>query len=414
MQFRQQHQQPEVLQALDEGAVDVRVFFENRSGASVPFKSSNNNSRRREERGRVLVWSLLGVSAAADLVTPAAARLPDGAAAIRSAAAALEQQHQQQPLQQQLLLLQRCRAALPMRQGALWSFLLCAEVAAKLRNKVGEDVLPLAVQGVQAAPQLPLSWCTLGHSLRLRGRLWESRSCYRIAAHLAASSSQTMKSTAAAPSPPSAAKTPWALLGTGPRAALASAAAAAAAVPAKLLAALDETLLRARTDPKELRKALPTLMKAEVEAPWGFAVDANPPEVGGIFVAYVVENSKAEKAGLMPGDQIVVANNSILLGKPFESCLASLRARQRPTAIQLQQVLLPLQLEVYRGSFPVLYGAPALASLQRLGALKELLSGDNSTEQQYRQQQNSPLVYTAAGSLNAVLLGGDTRTSEFF
>lgn len=69
-----------------------------------------------------------------------------------------------------------------------------------------------------------------------------------------------MKSTAAAPSPPSAAKTPWALLGTGPRAALASAAAAAAAVPAKLLAALDETLLRARTDPKELRKALPTLM----------------------------------------------------------------------------------------------------------------------------------------------------------
>lgn len=149
MQFRQQHQQPEVLQALDEGAVDVRVFFENRSGASVPFKSSNNNSRRREERGRVLVWSLLGVSAAADLVTPAAARLPDGAAAIRSAAAALEQQHQQQPLQQQLLLLQRCRAALPMRQGALWSFLLCAEVAAKLRNKVGEDVLPLAVQGVQ-------------------------------------------------------------------------------------------------------------------------------------------------------------------------------------------------------------------------------------------------------------------------
>lgn len=73
-----------------------------------------------------------------------------------------------------------------------------------------------------------------------------------------------------------------------------------------------------------------------------------------------------------------------------------------------------MQLEVYRGSFPVLYGAPALASLQRLGALKELLSGDNSTEQQYRQQQNSPLVYTAAGSLNAVLLGGDTRTSEFF
>lgn len=42
--------------------------------------------------------------------------------------------------------------------------------------------------------------------------------------------------------------------------------------------------------------------KAEVEAPWGFAVDANPPEVGGLFVAYVVENSKAEKAGLMPGE----------------------------------------------------------------------------------------------------------------
>ncbi|CDJ33446.1 Pdz domain protein, related, related [Eimeria mitis] len=100
-------------------------------------------------------------------------------------------------------------------------------------------------------------------------------------------------------------------------------------------------------DPRELRRALPTLIKAEVEAPWGFAVDANPPEVGGMFVAYVVENSKAEKAGLMPGDQIVVANNSIVLGLPFERCLGLLRARQRPTALhQEQQQLLPLQLEV--------------------------------------------------------------------
>ena len=116
------------------------------------------------------------------------------------------------------------------------------------------------------------------------------------------------------------------------------------------------------------------------------------------------------------GDQIVIANNSIVLGLPVERCLASLRARQRPGLLQQQerQQLLPLQLEVYRGSFPVLYGAPALAALQRLGAVKELLSSNSSAEQQYRQQQQTPPVHTPAGSLNSLLQGADTRHSEFF
>lgn len=43
-----------------------------------------------------------------------------------------------------------------------------------------------------------------------------------------------------------------------------------------------------------------------MEAPWGFAFDSNPREVGGIFVAYVVEGSKAEKAGLVPGKSRII------------------------------------------------------------------------------------------------------------
>ena len=43
------------------------------------------------------------------------------------------------------------------------------------------------------------------------------------------------------------------------------------------------------------------LRRTEVGAPWGFAVDANPEELGGLFVAYIVEGSKADTAGLMQG-----------------------------------------------------------------------------------------------------------------
>ena len=161
---QQQEQQQELLRALEGGAVEVSVFFENRSaGGGIPGSSnSNSNSSssnssstttttitRREERGRLLVRSLTDLAAAADLVVPAACRRPDGAAAIRMAAAALEQQQQvQQPIQQQLLLLQRCRAALPLRRGSLWSFLLCKEATMKMREKAREDILPIAVGAV--------------------------------------------------------------------------------------------------------------------------------------------------------------------------------------------------------------------------------------------------------------------------
>lgn len=163
-----QNQLPQqaMLQALDAGAVEVRVLFENRGG-TAPLNgddSSSSSCIRRKEKGRVLAWSLDDLAAAADLVVPAASRMPDGAFAVRTAAAALEHQ-KQQPLQQNLLLLQRSRAALPLRKGALWSFLLSAETAAKLRHKAGEDVLPLAVQAVKvymhSSTQIGCLYCHL-------------------------------------------------------------------------------------------------------------------------------------------------------------------------------------------------------------------------------------------------------------
>lgn len=125
---------------------------------------------------------------------------------------------------------------------------------------------------LQSAPLLPLAWCTLGHSLRLRGRFWESNCCYKVASHLRACP------TAAFTEPETATGT----AASAPRATLAAAAAAAAAVPPKLTRALENTLVRARMDPKELRKALPTLMCAWPFPllgllwllPFGFAVTA--------------------------------------------------------------------------------------------------------------------------------------------
>ncbi|CDJ41693.1 Pdz domain protein, related, related [Eimeria tenella] len=397
-------QQQAMLQALDAGAVEVRVLVENRGGATSlnGDDSSSSSCIRRKEKGRVLAWSLDDLAAAADLVVPAASRTPDGAFAVRTAAAALEHQ-KQQPLQQNLLLLQRSRAALPLRKGALWSFLLSAETAAKLRHKAGEDVLPLAVQAVKSAPLLPLAWCTLGHSLRLRGRFWESNCCYKVASHLrachtaAVTEAETATSTAA----------------SAPRAALAAAAAAAATVSPKLTRALENTLVRARMDPKELRKALPTLIKAEVEAPWGFAFDSNPREVGGIFVAYVVEGSKAEKAGLVPGDQIVLASNTILLGLPVEKCVDLLRPRRRPKPQQREPQLLPLKLEVYRGPLPLLYGASGFAALQRLDAV-ERMGEDDGDSQHYKQQQQTAPFHVPAGFLNTLLQGSAWTHQELF
>ncbi|KAL8430973.1 hypothetical protein Efla_003964 [Eimeria flavescens] len=425
-QQQQQEEQQELHQQspvsdLEPGCLEVRVLHETRvSAAGSP--SSRSSSSSKVEKGRMLIRSLEQVPTAAELVTPAAQRRPEGEAAILMAAAALQQQ-QQRSQQQQLLLLQRSRAALPLRTGTLWAALLCAEAKGQLRQKTGGDVLPLAVAAVEAAPQLALSWCTLGHALRLRGRLWESRSCYQIAQAL---------NKPAAPATAAAAG---------------GAAAVAAAVPAKLTEALERALSRARHDPEETRKALPTMAQIEVGAPWGLAVEGNPPELGGLFVAYVVEGSKADKAGLargnkqtaaaaaaaaaglsssklhallISGDQIVVANGSIVLGLPFADCLDALRPRRLPFKQQQQQqqealLLEPLQLEVYRGPLPLLYGAPGFAVLQRLDAVSDMLGLEESRQQQQHQLQqhhHQLLLQAPAGRLRGLLQGPTTNANQ--
>ncbi|OEH78436.1 PDZ domain containing protein [Cyclospora cayetanensis] len=393
-QLQRLEQQPGLKQALEEGAVQVHIFFEDRGVSSANLqRSSLEASSTRRERGLVLIRSLKDVAFAADLVIPAASRRSDGAAAVRMASQALEQQKlHQQGFPQQAVLLQRCRAALPLRRGILWSSLLCAEATAKLREKAGEDALPTAVQAVEAAPLLPLSWCTLGHALRLRGRLWESNCCYKTAESLAAGC-------AAAATPKSS-----------PRAAIASI--AAAAIPARLTEALERALRRAKLDPKELRGALPTLLQTTVEAPWGFAVDANPQELGGSYIAYVVEGSKADEAGLMQGDQIVIANDTSVLGAPFSKCLQALRTRQviKPEQPQQQVQLLPLKLDVYRGALPLLYSAPGLAMLQRLDAVADMLGNEGEKA----NQKEALLTHVPAGSLRGILQGGSFGAPQLF
>ncbi|KAL8449580.1 hypothetical protein Emed_003012 [Eimeria media] len=105
------------------------------------------------------------------------------------------------------------------------------------------------------------------------------------------------------------------------------------------------------------------------------------------------------------GDQIVVVNDNIVLGLPFEDCLTALRARSSSFRAQHQQqqqqqqqqqreqqmLLEPLQLEVYRGPLPLLYGAKGFDALQRFNAVREMLSANVSKEQQQQQQQQQRL-----------------------
>ncbi|KAL8444657.1 hypothetical protein Emag_005369 [Eimeria magna] len=120
------------------------------------------------------------------------------------------------------------------------------------------------------------------------------------------------------------------------------------------------------------------------------------------------------------GDQIVVVNDNIVLGLPFEDCLAAMRARSSSFRSQHQQqqqqreqqmLLEPLQLEVYRGPLPLLYGAKGFDALQRFNAVREMLSADISKEQQQQQQQRLPLR-VPAGSLKALLQGPTTNTTH--
>ena len=95
-------------------------------------------------------------------------------------------------------------------------------------------------------------------------------------------------------------------------------------------------------------------------------------------------------------------NDSIVLGLPFGKCLEALRARRvhKPHLQELQ--LQPLQIQVYRGPLPLLYGAPAFDALLQLDAIKNMFQNEGAKHEQ--QQQMLP-VHVPAGSLRAVLHG---------
>ncbi|CRG95306.1 conserved Plasmodium protein, unknown function [Plasmodium gallinaceum] len=55
----------------------------------------------------------------------------------------------------------------------------------------------------------------------------------------------------------------------------------------------------------------------------GVVINKNPDSIGGCFISYVIEGSKASKKNFHHGDQIVSLNNIITYGKPIDFCLKS-------------------------------------------------------------------------------------------
>ncbi|CAD2086088.1 conserved Plasmodium protein, unknown function [Plasmodium vinckei brucechwatti] len=53
----------------------------------------------------------------------------------------------------------------------------------------------------------------------------------------------------------------------------------------------------------------------------GIVLNKNPDEIGGCYVSYIIEGSKASKKSFNHGDQIVALNNIVTYGKPIDDCL---------------------------------------------------------------------------------------------
>ncbi|SOV20826.1 conserved Plasmodium protein, unknown function [Plasmodium sp. DRC-Itaito] len=53
----------------------------------------------------------------------------------------------------------------------------------------------------------------------------------------------------------------------------------------------------------------------------GIVLNKNPDSIGGCYVSYIIEGSKASKKNFHHGDQIVALNNQVTYGKPIDFCL---------------------------------------------------------------------------------------------
>ncbi|PHJ17661.1 pdz domain related [Cystoisospora suis] len=106
--------------------------------------------------------------------------------------------------------------------------------------------------------------------------------------------------------------------------------------------------------------------------PTGLAIGANDEALGGCYVAYVAEDSKAQKAGIRAGDQIVAAGEKVLLARPLKECLDALTFPERPYPLPRNTRLPSIRTLFFRGCLTDLYGAKAFIHLEESGRLQDI------------------------------------------
>ncbi|KFG58884.1 putative transmembrane protein [Toxoplasma gondii RUB] len=242
------------------------------------------------------------------------------------------------------VLLENSRRTLPLRSGVLISDIFRKQAEILLRGRKGHEAVNAAIHAVEAAPEYAEAWGALGDAYRSLHRFWEARSVYEIASFLSPLGSKKFS---------------------------------------LLLRALNRVVAGAESDPEVLQANLPTAESATLKMPTGLAVGANDPALGGCFVAYVAEDSRAEKAGIRPGMQIVAVGNKVLLGKPLEACLEALTFPTRPS----RAAPVPsLQFLFFRGCVTDLFGADAFELLRKSGRLAEIFAGVADSEDLLRKK----------------------------
>ncbi|SBT34633.1 hypothetical protein, conserved [Plasmodium ovale wallikeri] len=68
---------------------------------------------------------------------------------------------------------------------------------------------------------------------------------------------------------------------------------------------------------ENMNNSLQVIIKKNI----GIVLNKNPDSIGGCYVSYIIEGSKASKQNFHHGDQIVALNNIVTYGKPIDYCL---------------------------------------------------------------------------------------------
>ncbi|PFH36793.1 hypothetical protein BESB_049850 [Besnoitia besnoiti] len=271
------------------------------------------------------------ISLFADAVVPRGARKEAFGVALKILERGMREAEERGKSATAAALLEDARRTLPLRGGFLVSDIFKKQTEMFLREKKGHEAVNAAVHAVEAAPECSEAWGTLGDAYRSLRRFWEARSAYDIAAHLSPSKNRF----------------------------------------AFLILALDRALQGADRDPELLQANLPTVEPATLKMPTGLAIEANDSTLGGCYVAYVAEDSKADKAGVRPGAQVVAVGDQVLLGRPLSACLEALTF---PARASRAQAVPSLRFLFFHGCLTDLYGFRAFAHLQAAGRLEEIFA----------------------------------------